>query len=206
MHSVEKLKTELSRLLQSVEKASCMWRRNVNACFCQVAATNENLWIIITVWTSEFLSLYTTGELFYNYASVPSGCDFFFFFSILVIWNVKSFLHVGFMPIFSPFNYQVYFNCMNDKVVYVLWSVYIAQRKGLKLFHRHGDWMIWLHVLILKDDCNKFEIWNDWFMVYVYLYFTTGRHVFGLKSEIYHEEKRIQEISCWVQEKIHTIL
>lgn len=56
--------------------------------------------------------------------------------------------------------------------------------------------MIWLHVLILKDDCNKFEIWNDWFMVYVYLYFTTGRHVFGLKSEIYHEEKRIQEISC----------
>lgn len=131
---------------------------------------------------------------------------FFFFFSILVIWNVKSFLHVGFMPIFSPFNYQVYFNCMNDKVVYVLWSVYIAQRKGLKLFHRHGDWMIWLHVLILKDDCNKFEIWNDWFMVYVYLYFTTGRHVFGLKSEIYHEEKRIQEISCWVQEKIHTIL
>lgn len=131
---------------------------------------------------------------------------FFFFFSILVIWNVKSFLHVGFMPIFSPFNYQVYFNCMNDKVVYVLWSVYIAQHKGLKLFHRHGDWMIWLHVLILKDDCNKFEIWNDWFMVYVYLYFTTGRHVFGLKSEIYHEEKRIQEISCWVQEKIHTIL
>lgn len=133
---------------------------------------------------------------------------FFFFFSILVIWNVKSFLHVGFMPIFFPFNYmyQVYFNCMNDKVVYVLWSVYIAQRKGLKLFHRHGDWMIWLHVLYLKDDCNKFEIWNDWFMVYVYLYFTTGRHVFGLKSEIYHEEKRIQEISCWVQEKIHTIL
>lgn len=120
------------------------------------------------------------------------------------MWRV--FLHVGFKPIFSPFNYQVYFNCMNDKVVYVLWSVYIVQRKGRKLFHRHGDWMIWLHVLILKDDCNKFEIWNDWFMVYVYLYFTTGRHVFGLKSEIYHEEKRIQEISCWVQEKIHTIL
>lgn len=205
MHSVEKLKTELSRLLQSVEKASCMSTLVAFPNFCQVAATNENLWIIITVWTSEFLSLWKTGELFYNYASVPSGCDFFFF-SILVIWNVKSFLHVGFMPIFSPFNYQVYFNCMNDKVVYVLWSVYIAQRKGLKLFHRHGDWMIWLHVLILKDDCNKFEIWNDWFIVYVYLYFTTGRHVFGLKSEIYHEEKRIQEISCWVQEKIHTIL
>lgn len=182
-----------------------MWRRKAFPNFCQVAATNENLWIIITVWTSEFLSLWKTGELFYNYASLPSGCDFFFFL-ILVIWNVKSFLHVGFMPIFSPFNYQVYFNCMNDKVVYVLWSVYIAQRKGLKLFHRHGDWMIWLHVLILKDDCNKFEIWNDWFMVYVYLYFTTGSHVFGLKSEIYHEEKRIQEISCWVQEKIHTIL
>lgn len=95
---------------------------------------------------------------------------------------------------------------MTKLYLYVLWSVYIAQRKGLKLFHRHGGWMIWLHVLILKDDCNKFEIWNDWFIVYVYLYFTTGRHVFGLKSEIYHEEKRIQEISCWVQEKIHTIL
>lgn len=117
MHSVEKLKTELSRLLQSVEKASCMSTLVAFPNFCQVAATNENLWIIITVWTSEFLSLWKTGELFYNYASVPSGCDFFFFFSILVIWNVKSFLHVGFMPIFSPFNYQVYFNCMNDKVV-----------------------------------------------------------------------------------------
>lgn len=171
---------------------------------CQVAATNENLWIIITVWTSEFLSLWKTGELFYNYASVPSGCDFFFFnFSHL---KCEEFFACGFHVHFSRFNYQVYFNCMNDKVVYVLWSVYIAQRKGLKLFHRHGDWMIWLHVLILKDDCNKFEIWNDWFMVYMYSYFTTGRHVFGLKSEIYHEEKRIQEISCWVQEKLHTIL
>lgn len=133
-----------------------------------------------------------------------------FFFSILVIWNVKSFLHVtcGFSCPFFPLLITRYILTawMTKLYLYVLWSVYIAQRKGLKLFHRHGDWMIWLHVLILKDDCNKFEIWNDWFMVYVYLYFTTGRHVFGLKSEIYHEEKRIQEISCWVQEKIHTIL